>query len=59
MPTPSIGWRATTLNSPDPPKLATFYSCLLGWEIKESSPTWAMLSNPEGGIELSFHIEDV
>lgn len=47
---PPVRWIATTLNSPDPPKLAEFYACLLGWEIKESRPDWAMLTNPEGGI---------
>ena len=59
MTNPGVQWRATTINSPDPPQLAAFYSCLLGWEVKEARPGWAMLTNPDGGIELYFHIEDV
>jgi hypothetical protein len=59
MANPPVRWKATTLNSPDPPKLAEFYSCLLDWEINASRPDWAMLTNPDGGIELYFHIEDV
>ena len=49
----------TTLNSPDPPALARFYSRLLGWEIEKDSPGWVTLRNPTGGIGLGFHIEDV
>jgi catechol 2,3-dioxygenase-like lactoylglutathione lyase family enzyme len=50
---------ATTLNSPDPPALARFYACLLGWEIEKEDTGWVTLPNPDGGIGLSFHIEDV
>src|SRR5687767_6101855 len=50
---------AVTLNSPDPPKLARFYAKLLGWTIGKEDPGWVTLPNPEGGIGLSFHIEDV
>jgi catechol 2,3-dioxygenase-like lactoylglutathione lyase family enzyme len=59
MPGSPLRWTATTLNSPDPKKLAEFYACLLGWEVQESRADWAMLTNPDGGIELYFHIEDV
>jgi len=48
-----------TLSSPDPPALARFYSRLLGWEIGTDEPGWVTLSNPDGGIGLAFHIEDV
>ncbi len=56
---PNARWTATTLNSPDPPRLARFYACLLGWEIGKEEPDWVTLPNPAGGIGLSFHIEDV
>ena len=49
----------TTLSSPDPPALARFYSRLLGWEIATDEPGWVTLRNPDGGIRLGFHIEDV
>ena len=50
---------AITLNSPNPPKLAEFYARLLGWEIATNERTWVTLPNPDGGIGLSFHLEDV
>ena len=48
-----------TINSPDPPSLARFYSRLLGWEIGTEEPGWVTLINPNGGVNLAFHIEDV
>ena len=48
-----------TLSSPDPPALARFYARLLGWEIATEEPGWVTLRNPDGGIGLAFHIEDV
>src|SRR5688572_13165816 len=63
------GWMATTrggatlttvtLSSPNPPALARFYARLLGWEIGTEEPGWVTLRNPDGGIGLAFHIEDV
>lgn len=50
---------AVTLNSPDPPALARFYARLLGWTITVEEPGWVKLPNPEGGIGLSFHVEDI
>ena len=49
---------AVTLNSPEPPALARFYARLLGWEIGTEDPGWVTLPNPDGGVGLSFHIED-
>ena len=48
-----------TLNSPNPPALARFYARLLGWTIETESDGWVTLPNPNGGIGLAFHIEDV
>lgn len=48
-----------TLSSPDPPELARFYARLLGWQIGTEDPGWVTLPNPNGGIGLVFHIEDV
>jgi catechol 2,3-dioxygenase-like lactoylglutathione lyase family enzyme len=48
-----------TLNSPNPPALAHFYARLLGWEVEKESFGWTTLRNPNGGIQLGFHIEDV
>jgi catechol 2,3-dioxygenase-like lactoylglutathione lyase family enzyme len=50
---------AVTLNSPNPSALAGFYARLLGWEVSEDDGGWVTLPNPDGGIGLSFHMEDV
>ena len=60
MPTPgNLTFTTTTISSPDPPALARFYGHLLGWEIGEEEPGWVTLLNPDGGVKLAFHIEDV
>ena len=48
-----------TLSSPDPPTLARFYGRLLGWAIGTEALGWVTLRNPDGGIGLAFHIEDL
>ena len=60
MPTPgNLTFTTTTISSPDPPALARFYGHLLGWEIGEEEPGWVTLLNPDGGVKLAVHIEDV
>ncbi len=56
---PGITFTMVTLNSPDPPALARFYSRLLGWPIGTETPGWVTLRNPDGGIGIGFHIEDI
>jgi predicted enzyme related to lactoylglutathione lyase len=46
------------LDTPDPRELAGFYSQLLGWNVRTDEPTWVTLANPDGGIGLSFQLED-
>ena len=58
-PAPGIALTTVTLNSPDPPALARFYSRLLGWPIETEEPGWVTLRNPDGGIGMGFHIEDI
>jgi catechol 2,3-dioxygenase-like lactoylglutathione lyase family enzyme len=48
-----------TINSPNPPALARFYAKLLGWEITKEREDWVELPNPNGGMGIAFHIEDV
>ncbi len=50
---------AITLNAPDPAALARFYERLLGWTITVVEDDWVVLPNPDGGIGLSFHKEDI
>ena len=47
---PGLKIALVTLNSPNPPALAGFYSRLLGWEVGTEEPEWADLRNPDGGI---------
>src|SRR5262245_58357651 len=54
-----ITFTTVTLSSPNPPALARFYARLLGWEIGTDEPDWVTLRNPDGGIGIAFHIEDV
>ncbi|WP_328472271.1 VOC family protein [Actinoplanes sp. NBC_00393] len=49
---------ATTISSPNPRRLADFYSSLLDWPVTEDSGGWAKLTPPNGGPGLSFHIEE-
>lgn len=55
------GITLTTVNfsTPNPPALARFYSQLLGWQIEHESPEWVKLRNPDGGIGLSFQMEEI
>jgi len=55
---PQLSISATTISSPDPRALGRFYSQLLGWEIGTDEPGWVTLKNPDGGIGLSFHIDE-
>jgi catechol 2,3-dioxygenase-like lactoylglutathione lyase family enzyme len=59
--TPAHGTTLTaiTLNSPVPARLARFYEQLLGWTVTVVEEDWVVLPNPEGGIGLSFHKEDI
>jgi catechol 2,3-dioxygenase-like lactoylglutathione lyase family enzyme len=41
---------ATVLDGPDAQELAGFYRRLLGWEVVEDEPDWAVLRAPGGGV---------
>ena len=56
--TGGIRFTGTTLNSPDPLRLAAFYARLLGWEVATAEPEWVTLPNPGGGPGLSFQTEE-
>ena len=49
---------ATTLSTPDVPRLAAFYEALLGWPRVDDSPGWVRLRPPAGGPGLSFHHDE-
>ena len=55
---PRLRWTTTTLNSPDPRTLATFYERLLGWTRGTDEPGWVVLHGDRDAHGLAFH-EDV
>ncbi|CAM3610400.1 VOC family protein [Occultella aeris] len=57
--TPRITLTTVNLSSPDPGALASFYAELLGWEVDRVEETDAYLRNPDGGVHLSFQLEEV
>lgn len=56
----SHGATLTTVNisAPDANELVRFYQKLLGWNIVEDEPGWAMLRDPGGGVGLNFQTEE-
>lgn len=48
---------STVLGTPEPRKLAGFYSALLGWPIRTDEPEWVTLRPDDGGAGLSFQLE--
>lgn len=49
---------STVLGSPDPRRLAAFYRELLGWQVRENEPEWAVIRPVGGGTGLSFQLEE-
>lgn len=52
----------TVLGTPDPPALAEFYRSMLGWNYRdedhENDGTWVVIKPPDGGVGLSFQLEE-
>ena len=55
---PSFTLTAAVLGTTDPPGLARFYQRLLGWPIGSDDPTWTTLRPADGGLGLSFQLEE-
>jgi len=54
------GWLGVVLGTPDPLRLARFYSRLFGWEISsEDDPTWVTIQVPDLPANLAFGLEHV
>jgi catechol 2,3-dioxygenase-like lactoylglutathione lyase family enzyme len=54
---PRLTLAATTLDAPDPRRLAAFYRRRLGWTTKAEEPDWVEIAAPGGGAGLSFQTE--
>jgi predicted enzyme related to lactoylglutathione lyase len=51
-------WWGTAIEAPDPPRLARFYSELLGWPIGHEEPETTVLAAPQGSIFIVFQKSD-
>ncbi|SDD81523.1 VOC family protein [Streptomyces prasinopilosus] len=56
-PQPRFALAATTLDAPDPHRLAQFYRDLLGWPVRKEEPDWVEIAAPDGSAGLSFQTE--
>lgn len=53
-----LGVSTVTLDAPDPPALARFYSDLLGWPLGEiTDSTWVPVRDPSGGVGIAVQLE--
>jgi catechol 2,3-dioxygenase-like lactoylglutathione lyase family enzyme len=57
MTTPSLAVSTVNLSAPDPNALARFYQQLLGMDVGDEEPGWAILRSRTGGVALSFQEE--
>ena len=55
---PRIGVDSVVLDTDDPPRLAEFYSALLGWQIEETEDDWITIggeSSPKIAFQLAMN----
>ncbi len=45
------------LGTPDPARLAGFWSALLGWDVVRALPEWVVVRPAGGGTGLAFQLE--
>jgi predicted enzyme related to lactoylglutathione lyase len=54
---PSITFGDVVLDTDDPPRLAEFYSALLGWEIvRRDEDWWSIEPAGDSGLQMSFQL---
>jgi predicted enzyme related to lactoylglutathione lyase len=54
-PRPKIGFDLVILDTDDPPRLAEFYTALLGWQVEESEEDWITLHG-DGAARIAFQL---
>lgn len=47
---------SVVVDTDDPQRLAEFYAQVLGWSVTDAGDTWANVTGPDGGAELSFQM---
>ena len=52
---PRIGFDLVVLDTDDPPRLAEFYTALLGWEIERTDDDWITIAGP-GDTRIAFQL---
>jgi predicted enzyme related to lactoylglutathione lyase len=52
---PKIGFDMVVLDTDDPPRLAEFYTALLGWQIESTDDDWITLRG-DGDARIAFQL---
>jgi catechol 2,3-dioxygenase-like lactoylglutathione lyase family enzyme len=52
---PRISVANVVLDTDDPPRLAEFYTALLGWQVAETEDDWITI-NGDSGTEIAFQL---
>ena len=55
---PGIGFGTVVLDTDDPPRLAEFYTALLGWQIEDTDDDWITIGNgshPKIAFQLAIN----
>jgi catechol 2,3-dioxygenase-like lactoylglutathione lyase family enzyme len=52
---PKISVQMVVLDTDDPPRLAEFYTALLGWQVEESDEDWITIGG-DSGARIAFQL---
>ncbi|HZL74055.1 MAG TPA: VOC family protein, partial [Propionibacteriaceae bacterium] len=52
---PSISLASVVLDTDDPPRLAEFYTTLLGWQVEETEDDWITIGG-DSGAKIAFQL---
>jgi catechol 2,3-dioxygenase-like lactoylglutathione lyase family enzyme len=52
---PRIGFDMVVLDTDDPPRMADFYTALLGWQVEEAQDDWVTLRG-DGNARIAFQL---
>ena len=54
---PRIGFDMVVLDTDDPPRLAEFYTALLGWEIERTDDDWITIRGSDARIAFQLALD--
>jgi catechol 2,3-dioxygenase-like lactoylglutathione lyase family enzyme len=52
---PSVSVDSVVLDTDDPPRLAEFYTALLGWQVEETEDDWITIGS-DSGTKIAFQL---